>query len=275
MNYYQRGNILSNLPNVTKNLLIINVVVFAGTYIFQHFFHSNLPYWLALFSVESELFKPFQLITYMFMHGNLGHIFFNMFALFMFGRVLEQVYGGKRFFILYFASGIGAAFLHLLINYFQMQGMLDMANSFYTNTTPQAFWEFVQKFRFLFDQNDLYMADRWFNNPDSMNYAMQAKEAVSTAVQRYINIPTVGASGAVFGILTAFAIMFPNAELMLLFIPVPIKAKYLMPVYAVVELFFGVANFSWDNVAHFAHLGGAIVGFIVVRFWKKTQFRQY
>jgi membrane associated rhomboid family serine protease len=206
MSYSNRGGFLSTIPQVTKVILILNVTLFILDYLSGHL----LVNYLALYSYHTHYFKPYQLVTHMFMHGSFGHIFFNMFGLFMFGKVLESVLGSKKFFLLYILSGLGAAALQLFIYY--MQG------------------------------NDAIM---------------------------------IGASGAVFGILIAFGMLFPNVELFLMFIPVPIKAKYLIPIYAVLELFLGVANFSGDNIAHFAHLGGAVVGFILIKIWKKNQFNVY
>ncbi len=207
MNYYsRRGGFLDTVPPVTKTILIINVAAFIVDFFVRHV----LQMYLALYSFNTGAFKPYQLVSHMFLHGSVGHIFFNMFGLFMFGRVLESVLGSKRFFTLYFLSGIGAALLQLLI------------------------------------------------------YQMQGAPAIM-----------IGASGAIFGVCAAFAMMFPNVELMILFFPVPIKAKYLMPIYAGLELFFGVASFKGDNIAHFAHLGGAVVGFVLIKLWKRNQYREY
>lgn len=205
MNYYNRGGgFLTAIPPVTRVVLLLNIIIF----LLDLFVGHIIMQFLALYSFKTGAFRPYQIVTHMFLHGGFGHIFFNMFALFMFGRVLESVLGGKKFFILYFLSGLGAAALQLFIYYLQ-------------------------------------------DAPAIM----------------------IGASGAIFGILIAFAMMFPNVELMIIFIPIPIKAKYLVPIYAVFELFFGIANFSGDNIAHFAHLGGAIVGFILIKIWKRNQFR--
>ena len=204
--YQQRGNILAGMPQVTKVLLLINVAVF----LLDMVAGGAVKQFLALYTPNTGVFNPYQIVTHMFAHANFSHLFMNMFGLFMFGRALESIYGSKRFFILYFVSGLGAAGLQFLI------------------------------------------------------YILQGDQAAM-----------IGASGAIFGILAAFAFTFPNVELMLLFFPVPIKAKYFIAIYAFIELFFGVANFSTDNIAHFAHLGGAIVGFILVWFWKKNQFKQH
>lgn len=207
MNVYSSrgGGFLSTIPPVTRFILVANVVLFIIDYLLKNI----LIAYLSLYSLDAhfnsiQTFKSFQLVSHMFMHGGLGHIFFNMFGLFMFGRVLETVLGSQRFFIVYFASGLGAAALQLFV--YHLQG-----------------------------------------EPAQM----------------------VGASGAIFGILAAFSVMFPNVEMMMIFLPIPIKAKYMVPIFAVLELFFGVAGFKFDNIAHFAHLGGAIVGFIIIMFWKK------
>ncbi len=213
MNYnqYRGGNFLSNIPQVTRTLLIINIIIFLVDLLAEKMLGNRIiGNFLAMYTWHSGFFKPYQVVTHMFVHGNFSHLFMNMFGLYMFGRILEQRLESKKFFILYFASGLGAAALQFLIFYLQ---------------------------------------------------------AEQTAM--------IGASGAVFGILAAFAVYFPDVPLMLIFFPVPIKAKYFVGIYAVIELTQGVANFQYDNVAHFAHLGGAIVGFILTRLWKQNQFRQY
>jgi membrane associated rhomboid family serine protease len=212
MNSFSRGNILSAIPPVTRFILIANVAVFILDFITGGVI---VKAYLSLYSLHFhanpvQTFKAYQLISHMFLHQNLGHIFFNMFGLFIFGRILETTLGSKKFFLLYFISGLGAAGLQLLVYYIQMQ-------------------------------------------PAAM----------------------LGASGAIMGVTAAFAVMFPNVELMLIFLPIPIKAKYLIPFFLLLELFFGVANFKIDNIAHFAHLGGAIAGFIMIKIWKKKQFNIY
>ena len=204
------GGRMGNVPPVVLRLLILNVVMYILTYLLQG--RINLGGWLALYSPGSEYFQPYQLITHMFMHANFYHLFFNMFALWMFGRVLENVWGGKRFFVYYFITGLGAAGLQLLVNYIQ--------------DVP-------------------------------------------------VDIPMLGASGAVFGVLLAFGMLFPNTRLMLIFPPIPIKAKWFVMIYGAAELYFGIANYSKDPVAHFAHLGGMIFGFILIKYWNKTNRKNF
>src|SRR5512138_3436435 len=153
---------------------------------------------------------------------------------------------------------------------------MDLANSFYATPDYGIFKTIVDKFGIGGAlPNAQRILQEWFYQPDSSAYITDAKEAIKDIVVYNVNIPMVGASGAVFGLLIAFAMMFPDVELMLIFLPVPIKAKYFVPFYALAELFFGVANFKGDNIAHFAHLGGALFGFLLVKWWKRNQFRIY
>ncbi|MBN1598606.1 MAG: rhomboid family intramembrane serine protease [Bacteroidales bacterium] len=236
---------------------------------------GHLPIRFALYNFKSEYFNPIQLITHMFMHGGFGHIFFNMFAVFMFGRVIENVWGSKRFFILYMLSGIGAALLQLLITNFQLDALTSNIDAFQNAPSPDAFWAILKEYSGMLSSEGRMFAENYFKNPDSPENIARASGILQQLFRTLANIPMVGASGAVFGILAAFAMLFPNVELMLIFLPIPIKAKYFVPIYAVLELFFGIANFSGDNIAHFAHLGGAVVGFILVKIWKKNQFKMY
>jgi membrane associated rhomboid family serine protease len=267
-----------SLPPVVKNIIIINIILFAASQLTMHVLHSDFMIrHLALFSLKSPLFEPHQVATHIFMHASLAHIFFNMFGVFMFGRILEQLWGSKKMLVFYTVTGLGAAFIHLTVNYFQMNNMLNLAAMF--NNTPgyTLFSQIVTKYGSRADHYEQIMSfmQQWFYKPDDPSFIESSKMYVADVIYGNLNIPTVGASGAVFGLLIAFAMMFPDVELMLIFLPIPIKAKYFVPIYALLELFFGVAGFQWDNVAHFAHLGGALFGFLLVRFWKKNQFRIY
>ena len=267
------GSSQSNLPPVIKNIIIVNVVLFLLTLSpLRGFMYTNL----ALFSLKSPLFEPHQVITHMFMHANFAHIFFNMFGVFMFGRVLEQMWGSKKMLIFYTFTGLGAAAIHLTVNYFQMDKMMELANAFNASPDYTIFNTIVDKYSIGSVRSQaMNFMQEWFYHPDDVSYVPQAREYVIEIVRTNFQIPTVGASGAVFGLLIAFAMIFPDVELMLIFLPIPIKAKYFVPFYALLELFFGVASFEWDNVAHFAHLGGALFGFLLVKWWKRNQFRIY
>lgn len=275
MSLFGSGSGMS-IPPVVKNIILLNVIFFVASwqplglseFMFRHF---------ALFSVKSPLFEPHQIVTHIFMHANLAHIFFNMFGVFMFGRVLEQLWGSKKMLIFYTVTGLGAAFIHLTVNYFQMSHMMSLVDTYNTNPGYTTFSQLVTKYGTRSESYNQIMnfMQQWFYKPDDMSFMQASKTYVSEIIYSNLNIPTVGASGAVFGLLIAFAMMFPDVELMLIFLPIPIKAKYFVPFYALLELFFGVAGFQWDNVAHFAHLGGALFGFILVRIWKRNQFRFY
>lgn len=237
------------IPPVVKNLLIINVIMLLGAFALRRM-GINLNDYLGLFYPTSKWFMPHQLISSMFMHANIEHLFFNMFALFMFGRVLENVWGGKRFLIYYVLTGIGAVVVHTFVNYFQINSLLDSLT-----------YEQIQVV--LNEGREAFEMQKNFINTDMAH------------LNQLINTPVIGSSGAVFGILLAFGMLFPNTELMLLIPPIPIKAKYFVVGYGVLELFFGVANMSGDNVAHFAHLGGMLAGFVLLKYWKQNRSNFY
>ena len=246
-----------NSRSVVFNLIMINIVLFVASIVYpvlnqylslQYLFNRHdfvqlaangtLSYqeYPTLYSfIERNYgalskvgFLPVQILSHMFMHGGIAHIAFNMLGLFMFGNVLERVWGPKRFFIFYFTTGLGAVILHLLVQaimVYKFTGTIDPTPAM-LNAHPGAF-------------------DTYFSS-------------------------TLGASGAIFGILIAFAMLFPNTELMLIFFPIPVKAKYLVSLYVIFELYEGFANHAGDDVAHFAHLGGALFGFILVKYWNRT-----
>jgi membrane associated rhomboid family serine protease len=277
-----------SLPPVVKNIIIINVILFVITWITTDYLNNDFMWrHFALYSVKSPFFEPHQLVTHIFMHANFGHIFFNMFGVYMFGRILEQLWGSKKMLIFYTVTGLGAAAIHLLVNYIQMNHLVNMVQQFNDHPSYLLFNEIATKYgkRTGFYSEMMQFMQQWFYKPDDMSFVDGAKQFLNAIVYGnpqnpvigfgQLNTPTVGASGAVFGLLIAFAMVFPEAELMLIFLPIPIKAKYFVPIYALLELFFGVANFSWDNMAHFAHLGGALFGFLLVKWWKRNQFRIY
>ena len=261
-------NGMGKMPPVVKNFLIINVAVFFLAYIVQSQFGQNLTRILGLYYFESEYFQPFQYVTHLFMHASIPHLFFNMFALWMFGRVLETVWGSKRFFTYYIIVGIGAALFHTLVGWYDFSQVQEAARAFSNTPSPQAFSQFVNEyFPQYYDQIYEKLLSKWEDNPDNSLYIERAMQFKNELLQQQLNIPTVGASGAVFGILLAFGMLFPNTKLMLIFPPIPIKAKYFVIGYGIIELFAGVANRSGDNVAHFAHLGGMLFGFILLKYW--------
>lgn len=238
------NQLFKNIPPVVKNLLIINGVFYLATFLLRSS-GIDLTQLLGLHYFTSKGFYPHQLITYMFMHSSVDfmHILFNMFALWMFGRVLEGTWGGKRFLIYYMVTGVGAGVIQLLVAYFRLMPLYDLVS-------PEELEYIVN------------------NGYDLMLNGKNYTDPVAGKINVLINTTTVGASGAVFGILLAFGMLFPNTELMLLFPPIPIKAKYFVAMYGAFELYMGFANNPNDNVAHFAHLGGMLFGFILIKWWK-------
>lgn len=229
---------LGGIPPVVKNLLIINAIFFVATMLYGSLFQM-----LSMHFVLSDSFKPYQIVTHMFMHGGMAHIFFNMFALWMFGSPLERIWGPKRFLTFYLITGLGAIGLFMLVEWGEFIWL--------ASKVPQA-------------QVDLIL-----NGGDRL--VPGSSQEVAQRMYEIYNTPVVGASGAIYGLLVAFGMLFPNTPLMLIFLPVPIKAKYFIPILMVAELFLGVGRFEWDNIAHFAHLGGALFGFILVFIWNRNR----
>jgi membrane associated rhomboid family serine protease len=268
-----------NIPVVLKNLLIINILVYALTWVIGGMMNWNLVGTLGLYHFRSEYFQPYQLVTHMFMHGGLAHIFMNMFMLWMFGRVLEQVWGGKRFLFYFFFTGLGAAALHMVVLHIEYVSLLNDITSFQNTPSPDLFISFIRENRrFVSDEGFrqlLAFADTWSINPGSSQLRDQAIGYSYQILENKLNIPTVGASGAVYGVLLAFGMLFPNMPLILIFFPFfPIKAKYMVIGMGVLELIYGV-SWSGSNVAHFAHLGGMIFGFILIKYWNANRKSLY
>ena len=216
----RRGGFLSSLPPVTKNLIIINVIVFVASLLNQNFMIGTF----ALFYPTSPFFHWWQVVTHMFMHGGFWHIFFNMYTLLIFGCVVERIIGSKKFLLFYFICGLGAVALHLGVEYLQMQ-----------------------------------------------SYMQGAALGNATAIQNIAlikNTPTVGASGAIYGVLMGYAMLFPESRMTLLFPPVTLSAKWMVVIFAAIELFTGVTGLS-AGIAHFAHLGGMLIGWLMILSWRK------
>lgn len=225
-----RQSPFANLTPVVKNLLIINVIFYLATWVLHHV-NIDLVFPLSAFYFDSPLFKPWQIITYMFMHdpGNIMHLIFNMFALYIFGPTLEHTMGSKRFFNFYFITGIGALLTNMVVQGIQIHNI--------TGAFTVSDWDSIM------------------GSP------------VYQKLREIYGTPILGASGAIFGLLVAFGMLFPDVELLIMFIPIPIKAKYVVIGYVLIELFSGFGQFSGDSVAHFAHLGGALFGFIMIKIW--------
>lgn len=261
------------LPIIIKNLLIINGLFFLAQITLSK---GAVPIFsfedtLALHAWQSELFKPWQLITHMFLHGDFYHILGNMFALWMFGSVLENVWGAKRFLTFYLICGLGAALIHLLFLSYELSPIIrDYALVIQQQNDPKAYIDamisFGNKYNMGFDPDFLS-----YLRADPTNTALTDKvlDAITLYQNNRVNTATLGASGAVFGILAAFVYLFPNTYIYLYFL-VPVKAKWLGLLYFSYEVFFAIQNSAGDNVARWAHIGGAIVGLLIVFTWNKT-----
>lgn len=227
MSYYQSGGgLFRNMPVAVKNLIIMNALVYLLTLLTGDFMYEKF----SLFYIKSPFFHWWQIVTHMFMHGGFFHLFFNMFSLFMFGCVLERVWGPKKFLVFYFVTGIGAALLHM--------GVMSL---------------------------------------EALHYQKLASMGAADAMRQYMALlgtPTVGASGAIYGVLLGYAMLFPDNVLQLVFPPVALKAKWFVVIFAAIEFFAGISGSSM-NIAHFAHLGGMLFGWILITYWKKNNRLYY
>lgn len=242
---------MGNITETVKVLLIANILFFVGSQFLGDYAYQLLALWFP----ENENFQLWQIVTHMFMHGGFSHILFNMFALYMFGSVLEQTLGQQRFLFLYFSAGLGAAGLQILFSYWSfnsaMQTYLDAGLS------SQEVYEMLSQY-----------------STTGKVYASIPREATQQLISTYMT-PMVGASGAIFGVLAAFAVVYPNLPLYLMFVPIPIKAKYLIGGYFAINVYSAVTGTTLlgpSNTAYWAHIGGAIIGFITMWYWKKNSF---
>lgn len=252
----------SRLTTVVKYLLIINL----GVFVLDQLTAESLNQLLGLRYIGAENFAPWQFVTYMFLHADIMHIFSNMFGLFVFGPWLEQVFDSKKFLLFYMLTGIGAGVLNSGVTYWEMQQQISAIEEYKANPSPEAYLQYFSTYEPMAYRNN---ADLINDRIDNFNGAASASEIEKLYYDK-INSPysvTVGASGAIFGILIAFAMIFPNLELFLLFFPVPMKAKYLVTFFILYELYAGLNYSGLSNVAHFAHLGGALIGFILIKYW--------
>jgi len=223
----------ANIPPVVKNLLIINIIFFLAFLLIDHGSSLGpLSNYLAVYYFNSPRFYPWQVVTYMFMHGGFLHIFFNMFVLFQFGPIVEYSIGSKKFFNFYFICGIGAVALQMAVQAFEVHAITGGFTIPNPSTDPNFYLQYGDQAQKMYD---IYLGGM------------------------------VGASGAISGIMVGFAMLYPNMELMIMFIPVPVKAKYIIPGYLLLEVYLSVHQSTGDNVAHLAHIGGALVGFLMVK----------
>lgn len=229
----------NQLPVVTKNIILINIILFLGCEAIPVLKEPLTGYYFA-----SESFRVWQIITHMFMHGGVTHLFMNMFGVYMFGALLESYWGAKKFLNYYLICGLGAFGLHQFISYIEIQHLMSQLPAELLN-------EVLTNGRSVLEQNQNY------------------SDHIAGQLNLSMNVGLVGASGCLFGLLIAYGMLFPNSELMLLFLPFPIKARYFVIGYGVIELLLALANRTGDNVAHYAHLGGMIVGYMLLKYWQK------
>ncbi len=244
---------MGRITDTIKHLIILNVLFFGATFAIGPIVQEQM----ALYFPKNENFAVWQFVTHMFMHGSFMHILFNMYGLWAFGSPLEQMWGRNKFLFFYFSAGIGAGLIYTGVNYFQFQLVYqELINLGLTDVDIQG----------------ILATGKY--NPEILT-SISAEQLNN--FYSIFHVPAVGASGALYGVLVAFAMLFPNAELMLIFVPFPIKAKYFIPIIVGLDLFSGVTGFSifGGGIAHFAHVGGAIIGFIIMWYWKKNQFRRW
>ena len=238
-----------NITPITRNIIIINVIVFILMYLLDS---QEVFMKFAAFYPFSPFFRSWQIVTHMFMHGSLMHILFNMFTLYSFGPVLERTLGDKKYIILYFVSGLGAFFLYNLWNFVEVQQIQASLESFGFNVNN-------------------YLAGEGVSLKGNAA-AIASQQELLQNFKSIIQTPMVGASGAIFGVIAAFATLYPNAEIGIMFIPIPVKVKYVLPVIIVGSIILGVTG-NVGGIAHLAHVGGALIGFILAKVWQKNQYR--
>ncbi|GGE28175.1 rhomboid family intramembrane serine protease [Psychroflexus planctonicus] len=247
---------MGSLTDTVKTLLIANIIFFVGTLSLGDYAFTLFALWFP----ENPNFGVWQIITHMFMHGNEAHIFFNMFALFIFGSVLERSIGQSKFIFIYISSGLGAAGLQILFSYLGYWENYDalIESGLSSNQISEMISSAIETGRF-------------------PNYINSSNIGAANSLISNFSVPMVGASGAIFGVLAAFALMYPNMPLYFIFVPIPIKAKYLIGGYFLIDLYSAITDSSIlgpSNVAHWAHIGGAVVGFFIMWYWKKNSFNQ-
>jgi membrane associated rhomboid family serine protease len=243
---------MNRLTDAIKHIIIINVILFVAPQLLK----LDLTNIFALHFPKNEHFRLWQYITHLFMHGSFAHILFNMYGLWAFGTPLEQMWGKKKFIFFYFSAGIGAGIIYTLVNYYQFNGVYDLFLN--AGLNPSEILSILEKG----STNDYRVIENI------------TQEQFNTITSLY-NTPAVGASGAIYGVLVAFGLYFKDAKLALIFLPIPIAAKYFIPIMILGDLFFGMTKYSVGNIAHFAHIGGALIGFIIAWYWKKNQFKTH
>jgi len=262
------------LPPVIKNLVIINVLFFLAQNTIGHSSMFNMTDLFALHHVKSPLFQPWQLVTYLFMHANIGHIFVNMLMLWMFGSILENLWGPQRFLIFYFLWCIGAALFHLTFAWYDNHELLRNFMLVKQDASPANVIAFFNEAGYLNDPQVTSLVNSYQLNSDDPNFRSQVVSTISDLTNTIISRPTVGASGAVFGVMAAFVYLFPNSYIYLYFL-FPIKAKWMGIIYFGIEIYNAILNNPGDEIARWAHIGGGLVGFLLVLTWNKKKRNRF
>jgi membrane associated rhomboid family serine protease len=260
-----------NLTPVVKNLLMLNF----GIFLIGSFVNVDFVNLFGLRFVLSDFFAPYQFFTYMFIHGSFYHILGNMFALFIFGPLLERFWGPQRFLIFYMATGLGAGILYGVADFIEKYPAKQDMEVYMEYPSPENFSYYVHEHAEFSYRRLGSFIDEYFENPEDASLTETSKQYVNDLYSLVSNIPMVGASGAVYGILMAFGLLFPNTQLFLLFPPIPIKAKYLVLAYGLFEVYSELNRAPGDNVAHLAHLSGMLIAFILIKVWKSQRNRFY
>jgi membrane associated rhomboid family serine protease len=263
----------NRLTPVVKNLLIINGLFLLAEYAFNEAAKIDLNHYLGLTYIEGSNFKIYQVITHMFMHDDVNHLFFNMLALWLFGTSLEERWGPKRFILFYLFTGLGSAVLHQMVTWVEIQRLYAAVDEFSQHPSDGALSDIINKFSIQQQFKPTFYDSLVSNyNNDWAGITVELRQWIEIGEKNRIML---GASGAVFGLLAAFGIYNANMVVRLLFPPIPLKVKYLVGGYAIMELYLGIQNNPNDSVAHFAHLGGALFGYILVKYWNKTNRKSF
>lgn len=256
-----------SITPAVRTLLLVNVLVYFVISSMSQAVQEGLVDQFALHSLVSQQFRVVQLITHMFMHGGFSHLFSNMLGLFFFGPMLERFWNARRFLTFYLLTGLGAAALYLAVNYYETASLVQAFEIYRANPTNGEFIGFINaQAPSLYDTVASFI-QKFDEDPENPAYIEGGRKILTAYVATQVNTPMLGASGAIFGVLMAFGLLFPNTELRMLFFPVPIKAKYLIGAYAFWEIYTGVYRAQADGVAHFAHIGGMLFAYIIIKVW--------
>jgi membrane associated rhomboid family serine protease len=259
---------MHQITPVVKRLLILHIAIFCA----QSLLDIDLIGLLGLRCILSTYFRPYQFFTHLFVHASFGHLLSNMFVLFTFGPVLEHTLHSKKFILFYMITGLGAAVLYAGVQYAEVEELATLCHAYLAQPDPENFVVYLKHFPHATYSSLHPFIVAFFEHPNDLAYITEGKAIVHQLYKIKADMPTVGASGSIFGIFMAFAMLFPNTELYLFFIPFPIKAKYVIAIYGVYELYAGIRGNPADNVAHFAHLGGIVFAYFFIIWWKRRRY---